>query len=174
MVNDETASVSLVPVDDVVLRQLVRAAVTDATADEVTPPLTPGPSWTVARVDWLRAYHQRCRDGLTGAAGEATWAVVVNQNIVGSVRLKKTGVEGALETGIWLIRKTRGQGIGRMAIAEVLRKARLLGAHEVQAKTTARNTAAQRVLRSLSFNITTPVDGSEIMGSFTIRPAPQH
>lgn len=58
----------LVPVDDAVLEQLVDAAVSDAAADDVTPPLTPGPAWSAERVAWLRAFHR---------SGERTWAVVV-------------------------------------------------------------------------------------------------
>lgn len=87
---EETFSVELAPVDDIVPQQLIRAAITEARADEVTPPLTPGPSWTPKREAGLRNYHHRCRTGLTGPAGEATWAVVVKQEVVGSVRLKNT------------------------------------------------------------------------------------
>jgi RimJ/RimL family protein N-acetyltransferase len=152
-------SVKLIPVDDAVLEPLVQAAITAASADEVTPPLTPGPTWTEERVAWLRAYHHRCRLGLTGPAGEATWAVVVDDEIVGSVRLKKTDEIGVLETGIWLTRGTRGRGIGRTAITAVLREAHLHEAQEVRADTTVDNTAALAVLRSLAF-ITTENDGT--------------
>jgi RimJ/RimL family protein N-acetyltransferase len=147
-------SVELIPVDDVVLDLLVRAAVTAASADDVTPPLTPGRAWTEVRVAWLRAYHHRCRSGLTGPTGEATWAVVVDDDVVGSVRLQDTDAIGVLETGIWLTRGTRGRGIGRMAITAVLREALLHGAQVVRADTTVNNTAALAMLRSLAFTIT--------------------
>ncbi len=75
----ELASVALVAVDEAVLARLVHAATTDAEADEVTPAVTPGGSWTPARVAWLRDFHRVCRAGLSGPAGEASWAVVVDE-----------------------------------------------------------------------------------------------
>ena len=42
MVGEEDFSVTLAAVDEVVLGQLVHAAISDAAADEVTPPLTAG------------------------------------------------------------------------------------------------------------------------------------
>ncbi len=164
VIDEETSSIELAPVDDIVLRQLVRAAITEAMADEVTPPLTPGPSWTPKRVAWLRDYHHRCRTGLTGPAGEATWAVVVKQEVVGSVRLKNTEKNGVLETGIWLTRNARGRGIGRTAITAVLREAALLGANQVRVDTTTGNTGAQCLLRLLSFDITAAESGDQVHG----------
>src|SRR3712207_1336148 len=82
--------VELVAVDEVVLAALVRAATTDAAADEVTPPLTADGSWTPGRVAWLQAFHRDRRDGLDGPLGQATWAVVADGHVVGSVRLAST------------------------------------------------------------------------------------
>ena len=48
----------LIAVDEVVLEQLVQAAVSDASADEVTPPLSAGAEWTAARVVWLETFHR--------------------------------------------------------------------------------------------------------------------
>ena len=100
---------------------------------------------------WLREYHRRCRPGLTGPAGEATWAVTVDHTVVGSVRLKNTGDAGVLETGIWLTREARGRGIGRMALHAVLEEAVRPGAQEVRADTTANNSAALNLLSALDF-----------------------
>jgi RimJ/RimL family protein N-acetyltransferase len=61
---------------------------------------------------------------------------------VGSVRLKQTAVPGILETGIWLIRHIRGQGVGRHAMIEMLQRAAALGALGVRADTTTSNRAA--------------------------------
>ena len=66
------SSAALVAVDETVLHELVRTAVTDAAPDEVTPPLTPGPTWSPERIDWLRRYHRDRRAGLDGPLGEAT------------------------------------------------------------------------------------------------------
>ena len=143
----------LIAVDEVVLEQLVQAAVSDASADEVTPPLSAGAEWTPARVAWLERFHRDRRAGLSGAAAEATWAVVVGNAVVGSVRLKGTDEQGVLETGVWLTRSSRGRGVAVAAMAAVLRKAAALGAQGVRADTTTGNTSALGVLRRLGFDL---------------------
>ena len=109
-VADRDSQEALVTVDHIVLDQLVEAATTDASADEVTPPLTAGPAWTPTRIAWLRDFHSDRRAGLDGPAREATWAITVDQRVVGSVRLQRTERPGLLETGVWLTRSTRGHG----------------------------------------------------------------
>lgn len=162
MAGEEVSSIVLATVDDTVLEQLVRAATTDAAADEVTPPLTAGPSWTPARLAWLRDFHRDRRPGLAGPAGEATWAVVVDERILGSVRLKHTDERGVLETGIWLTRGARRRGIGRAAMAAVLREAAGLEASEVRAHTTAGNAGALVLLRRLGFDLKPAGDGHNV------------
>lgn len=147
------AWVVLVTVDEAMLDDLVEAATTQARADEVTPPLTPGPEWSPERVAWLRAYHRDRRPGIDGPEQEAIWAVVVGQQVVGSVRVKRADREGVVETGAWLVRDARGQGIGSAALAAVLQKARNLGATEVRAETTASNTGALETLRRRGFDL---------------------
>jgi hypothetical protein len=98
--SEDPLPVALIAVDEVVLEQLVQAAVSDASADEVTPPLTAGAEWTPARVEWLERFHRDRRAGLSGPAAEATWAVVVGNTVVGSVRLKCTVEQGVMETGV--------------------------------------------------------------------------
>lgn len=90
---------TLVAVDETVLEKLVHAATTDAAADEVTPPLTPGSDWTPARVAWLRSFHRDRRAGLASSAAEATWAVVVDERVVGSVRLKRVAKQPSWRLG---------------------------------------------------------------------------
>src|SRR5919107_335636 len=107
---ERASTVRLCPVDDAVLAAMVRAALTDAAPDEVTPPLTPGNTWTPERVQWLTRFHAARRAGLDGPAGEASWAVEVDGDVVGAVRLKRTAEPGVLETGIWLTRRVRGKG----------------------------------------------------------------
>jgi len=94
------SQVALIPVDDLVLEQLVEAATTDASADEVTPPSTCGPGWTPARIAWLRDFHRARRTGLDGPAKEITWAITVDHRVVGSVRLQRSVHPGLLETGV--------------------------------------------------------------------------
>ena len=132
----DPALVTLVHVDETILDELVRAATTDAAANEVTRPLTEGDSWTEARVAWLGAYHRDCRAGLDGPKGEATRAVLAAGAVVGSVRLKRTVTVDVLETGIWLARRSRGQGLGTAAAAAVVQLATALGAKAVRADTT--------------------------------------
>lgn len=170
MTGEETGSVALVAVDDAVLAQLVHAATTDAAADEVTPPLTAGRSWTSARVAWLRDFHRVRRGGLAGSAGEASWAVVVDGLVVGSVRLKHTVEHGVLETGIWLTHSVRGRGVGRAAMAAALRQAATLGASGVRADTTVANAGALAVLRRLGFNIIPSDDGHDVRALLLLEP----
>lgn len=153
-VSDDGFTVALVTVTDDVLEQLVQAAMSDADADEVTPNLTPGGGWTPARVAWLRSFHRDRAGGLSGPAGEATWAVLVNDRVAGATRLKQTATHGWLEVGIWLTRNARGQGVGHRAIIAAMDEASALGAHYLTADTTAGNTRAITMLRRLGFDLT--------------------
>jgi len=151
--------VSLVVVDEDILRHLVAVAVADADADEVTPPLTPGREWTAERRNWLLDYHRTRRAGLDGPHREATWAIVCDGAPVGSVRLQATGADGELEAGIWVARSARGRRIAHEAMRELLVLANRLGATRVRADTAVDNVAAQRLMRSIGFEILTPVGG---------------
>ncbi|MGH3973788.1 MAG: GNAT family N-acetyltransferase, partial [Pseudonocardiaceae bacterium] len=122
----------------------------------------PGDQWSPTRVAWLKDFHRTRRDGLSGPAREITWAIVVDDQVVGSVRLKQTAVPGILETGIWLIRRVRGHGVGRRALAEVLQTAAALGALGVQADTTTDNKPALGMLRRLGFDLTLNSDCAEV------------
>jgi len=163
--------VALVAVDDNVLEQLVEAATTDAAADEVTPPQTAGQAWTPTRIAWLRDFHRDRRAGLDGPAGESTWAVTIQQRVVGSVRLLRTDLPGRLETGVWLTRGVRGHGVGRAAMAAVLREAAALGATSVCAETTASNAGALAVLDRFGFDLR-PSDDRGCVHALLAFPAP--
>lgn len=156
------SALRLVDVDEDVLEQLVRAATAHAAADEVTAPITPGPSWTPERVDWLRAHHRDRRTGLAGPREEASWAVVVDGAVLGAVRLRQTADDGVLETGVWLARSARGRGLGAEAVRAVVRRAADLGARAVRADTTAGNVAAQATLDRLGFTLTSTDDGRSV------------
>jgi len=160
----------LVVVDDAVLEQHVHAATSDAAPDEVTPPVSPGGSWTAARVGWLRDFHHGRRAGLDAPAGEATWAIVVDETVVGSVRLKHTDEPDLLETGIWLTRRVLGRGLGPAVMVAVLQQATVLGAARVRADTTAGNAAAPSVLRRLGFTLTVGKDGHDVQATVSLLP----
>jgi len=155
-------AVTLVDVDELTLDRLVNAAITDAAANEVTPPVTTGDEWSPARIAWLKDFHRTRRTGLSGPVGEATWAILASDQVVGSVRLTRTAVPEILETGIWLTRRTRGHGVGRLAMAGVLQTAATLSAQGVRAETTTGNRAALRLLRSLGFNLVASKDGAGV------------
>lgn len=157
-----SAAVTLVDVDEPTLDRLVHAAITDAAADEVTAPVTPGPAWSLARITWLRDLHRRCRTGLDGPAGQATWAIVADEEVVGAVRLKRTARPEILETGSWLTRSARGRRLGGAAVAAVLREAVGLGAQGVRAETTAANAPALGTLRWLGFHLKPDDDGTGV------------
>jgi RimJ/RimL family protein N-acetyltransferase len=165
--------VELVRVDDAVLDRLIAVAVTDAAAPEVTPPLTPGESWTPERVDWLRSFHRDRRAGLDGGRQEATWAVVVDGEVTGSVRLRRTAVPGVLETGIWLAGSARGRGTGARALAALVQEARSRGCRELRAETRATNRPAMAVLTSVGFLLDPPDEAGVVTARLGIAdPAP--
>ncbi len=167
---DSNSQVALVTVDDLVLEQLVEAATTDASADEVTPPSTVGPAWTPTRIAWLRAFHRDRRTGLDGPAREITWAITVDQRVVGSVRLQRMERPGLLETGVWLTRSSRGHGVGGAAMAAALREAGSLGFTAVRAETTANDAGALAVLEQLGFDLTRIGEGSAVQGLLVLEP----
>lgn len=166
------SDVRLVAVDEAVLAELVAAAVADAAPGEVTPPLAADDAWSQERIAWLRAFHLCRGAGLDGVLGEATWAVVVSGQVVGSVRLKRTPSVGFFEVGIWLTRAVRGQGIGRRAVAELSAAAQQTGATTLCADTRASNAAALAVLRHSGFTLDERADGSVIARASLHNPTP--
>jgi RimJ/RimL family protein N-acetyltransferase len=155
------APVRLVHVDEATLSRLVDAAMTDADANEVTPPIDSANRWSAARVDWLRSFHRDRRRGLSGPLAEATWAIVEDRQVRGGLRLKRTRDPASLELGLWLTRGARGRGVGTHAVAAALRVAQDFGAKAVVAETTAGNRRALAVLGRLGFELSPPAaDGT--------------
>ncbi|MFS0716449.1 GNAT family N-acetyltransferase [Arthrobacter sp. 1P04PC] len=146
--------VVLVDVTEAVLEWLLAVALADADADEVTPPRGGSPGWNADRVRWFLAYH-RAAAGLEGPAREKTWAVTAGGTPAGAVRLKAVSAPGTaggslvLETGIWLRRSLRGQGIGREALRLVTVQAAATGAAVLTADTATGNAAARSLLAGL-------------------------
>ena len=142
----------LVQVEEGILDQLVQVATSDAAADEVTAPLTPGPDWTPQRVAWLRAFHTDRLAGLTGPLREQTWAVLDDaDDVVGGARLALLAEPGAAEVGLWLCRSARGKGVGGAALTQVLDHARRCGLTQVQARTRVSNAPALAALAHAGF-----------------------
>lgn len=154
--------VALVHVKETVLEQLLDLAKRDASPDEVAPPLG-GPGWNLERTAWFFSHHRAASHGLEGAAAEQTWGITANGNLAGTIRLKHVDADNGLktaETGIWLGRSFRSQGIGSAALRLVLAEARRAGLDQVTARTLAGNLAAQRILAGLGAILTPDVDGT--------------
>ena len=141
------------------LDQIVHAATTDATADEVTPAMAVGNEWTSQRIAWLRSYHLANREGLAGPTREATWAAVEFGAVLGSARMKLTDQAGVVEAGIWLTRSARGRGIGSAVMKAIIAEATKAGARELCADTAETNFAALGALRRLCFDFDAAIDG---------------
>lgn len=154
------AAVGLVDVTEEVLEQLLTLAIQDADADEVTPPLGSAAGWNSERISWFREYHHDAAPGLDGPAQQKSWAISCRGELAGSIRLKRTG-PGALETGIWLARSFRGQGIGREALRLVMAEAALSGATALEADTTAGNAGALALLRSAGAEFVAGADAGD-------------
>ncbi|MEU6659967.1 GNAT family protein [Streptomyces sp. NPDC046821] len=142
-----TASVELRNVDEGNLERLLVVAVADADPEEVMPPVAGPPGWTTGRQEAFRAWHRARRPGLDGPLGERTFAIVCEGEIVGSARLAARATGQVLETGMWLARSHRGQGLGTATLRQLLDAAAETGAHSVVADTKTHNAAALSALR---------------------------
>lgn len=166
-------SVELLDVNEEVLAALLDLALTDAAADEVTPPLGATSGWNAERIGWFRDYHRAAAAGLDGPDGQKSWAVSFGGRVAGSIRLKRTGTTtpgmASLETGMWLGRSFRGLGIGREAVKIVCAVALGSGAAWLQAETTAGNSAAQALLRSAGAELAADGAGSQVTARMKLR-----
>jgi len=156
-----SSDVTLADVDEAVADHLLQLAKRDASPDEVAPPLG-GPGWNLERTAWFYGYHHAAAGGLDGPAKEKTWAVYSGGQIAGSVRLKRESGAGmpSAETGIWLGRSFRSQGIGGAALDLVLAEARRAGLTRVTARTLSGNLSAQRLLAAAGAALTHDDDGT--------------
>jgi RimJ/RimL family protein N-acetyltransferase len=164
-----SGTVTLVDIDEAVLAEMIEAATRDAAPDEVTPPLDDAGAWTDARLDWMRNLHRDRRAGLDGPAGEATWGICLDWEVVGAIRLKRTGDGTVLETGLWLTRAARGRGVGVAATEAVVAKAAEAGASAVYAETTLANVRAQGLLRRLGFALSRGSNPDEVRALLRLR-----
>lgn len=164
--------VYLTDVNEQTLTQLLAVATRDAAADEVTPPLNSDGAWSPARAQWFLDYHRSRREGLTGPAAEATWAVWLSGAVVGSVRLKRTDEPGQGEAGIWLARDARRRGIAPAAMEVLLQTAQTHGIRSMTASTTVDNRPAIALLEHLQFELRPVENGRDVNAVRTLSPAP--
>ncbi|HCA86496.1 MAG TPA: GNAT family N-acetyltransferase [Streptomyces sp.] len=156
------SDVTLRPLEEKVLRDLLDAAVADADPREVMPPLDAGPDggpadeWTPERRSAFLGFH-RTRS-LTAEPVEATYAVVVGKAVVGAVRLfpltaAERAARPAAEAGVWLMRSYRGAGVGDAAFRQLLGLAHAQGIERLYVHTTVENTAARALITALGATV---------------------
>jgi RimJ/RimL family protein N-acetyltransferase len=92
--------VRLLPINDDVLADLLAVAIADADPAEVMPPVPGPPGWTPTRREAFIAFHRDRREGLAGRLREATFAISVDGQVVGSARLQRKDRPAVLETGL--------------------------------------------------------------------------
>jgi RimJ/RimL family protein N-acetyltransferase len=142
-------TVSLQPLDESLMERLLAVAVADAAPDEVIPPVDAPPGWSPQRKEFFRTFHRDRFGGLDGRPLRTImFAILVDEGVVGMIRLSRVDPPGTCETGMWLGRSVRGQGIASTALRLALAHAMAAGVTAVRANTTADNTAAQATLRS--------------------------
>ncbi|MEB3958778.1 GNAT family N-acetyltransferase [Streptomyces kunmingensis] len=164
--------VQLRQVDEEGLEELLAVAVEDAEPEEVMPPVTGPPGWTLARQEAFRNWHRARRDGLVGPLHESTFAVTYDGKTVGSARLALRGTHGVLETGMWLARSWRGQGVGTAALRLLLQEAAGAGARSVVADTEVHNAAALASLRRNGATLSASQDTGAVHAEFVLPASP--
>ncbi|MGI5213067.1 GNAT family N-acetyltransferase [Plantactinospora sp. CA-290183] len=142
-----TREVRLTPVDEQNLEPLLSVAVAETEPDEVMPPVEAPAGWSQARRDAFRDYYRAHAGGLDGPTGNLMYAIVQDGDVVGMIRMARRNEPGTLETGMWLGKSTRGQGIGLIALRLLLAEAIGVGARRVVAETRPDNAAALNLLR---------------------------
>ncbi|NYE94139.1 RimJ/RimL family protein N-acetyltransferase [Psychromicrobium silvestre] len=154
---EPVSNIELLPVDEEMLGLLAEVALTNASADEVTPPLGAAQAdsqkwqqgWNPERLAWFYEFHRAARAGLDGPARCLTWAICQNGVPRGSIRLAQDE-NSELETGIWLARNSRGRGMASAAFALLQAEVIKLGASTLLAKTTRGNLAARALLAAFN------------------------
>lgn len=141
-----TGQVRLTPVDEETLEPLLSVAVAETEPGEVMPPV-PGPAgWSLARRDAFREFHRAHFGGLEGPTRTVMYAITVGSDVLGMIRMSRTDRPDVVETGIWLGKSARGQGLAVAALKALLAEAAKAGARSVVASTTAGNAPALGVL----------------------------
>jgi RimJ/RimL family protein N-acetyltransferase len=135
------STVTLQPVDANLLPRLLEIAVADADPHEVMPD-HPGPlRWSDASRTAFLDYHR--------PAEGAAYAVLVDGQLVGAVRITPAEAPGAVKTHIWLRHSARGKGHSTEALCLLIDEARARGASALVAETHVANQSAVSMLRAL-------------------------
>ncbi|MEU4443690.1 GNAT family N-acetyltransferase [Actinosynnema sp. NPDC050801] len=138
--------------DDGAVERLLGLAVADTDPADVMPP-----GWTVDRSDEFREFYRGMRDD--------AYEIVEDDRTVGMVRLTAKG-----ETGIWVARCARGNGIALAALRRVVQEAPGRGVTTIVADTTTDNVAALTTLRKAG--ATLDIDGHRVSARITVPAEP--
>ncbi|MEV4464170.1 GNAT family N-acetyltransferase [Micromonospora echinofusca] len=139
-------TVRLESIDERNLEPLLSVAAAEAEPGDVMPPVEAPAGWSHARREAFREFHRASFAGLDGPTGTRMYAILAGGEVVGMIRMSRRGEPGTVETGMWLGRSARGQGIGAAALRELLNEAAAAGMRLVVAETTADNLGAVSVL----------------------------
>ncbi len=169
--HDLLRGVTLRPIDEESLAELLTLAVANAAPEEVMPAMAGPPGWTTPRREAFLTFHRARRDGLAGHHRELGLAIVADGRLVGVARLATLDAPGSYEAGIWLGRSARGRGIGTAALRALVGEAGALGAAVVVAHTTSDNLAAIAVLGRLGATIASLGAGTAVQA--TLVPTPK-
>ncbi|WP_200210743.1 GNAT family N-acetyltransferase [Micromonospora coerulea] len=140
-------AVRLEPVDERNLEPLLSVAAAEAEPDDVMPPVDAPAGWSLARREAFRDFHRASFGGLDGPTRTQMYAILAAGEVVGMVRMTRCDEPATVETGMWLGRSARGQGLGAVALRELLSAAAAAGMQTVVAETTPDNAGALSVLR---------------------------
>ncbi|MBM0238359.1 GNAT family N-acetyltransferase [Micromonospora sp. ATA32] len=163
-------AVRLEPVDERNLEPLLSVAVAEAEPGDVMPPVEAPAGWSHARREAFRDYHRASFGGLDGPTRTLMYAILAGGEVVGMVRMTRCDEPGTVETGMWLGRSARGQGLGAAALRELLNAAAAAGMKAVVADTTRDNPGAVSVLSKCGAKLSE--DGDKVHGEICLDSTP--
>jgi RimJ/RimL family protein N-acetyltransferase len=162
-------NVRLTPVDEQALEPLLSVAIADTEPDEVMPPVDAPGGWSRVRREAFREFYRASYGGLDGPTRTLMFVIVCDGAVVGMIRMARRDEPDTMETGMWLGRSARGQGIGPAALRLLLAEAARAGARRVVAETTPHNTAALGALRRCGALLYD--DGTRVRAEIPLAPA---
>lgn len=146
------SDVTLRQLDEDLLQDLLDVAVADADPYEVMPPVVGPAGWTAERRTAFSRFHQS--RSLSAEPVEATYAIVVEDAVVGAARLYPLeSAKHAVEAGVWIGRSHRGSGVGGAVLSHLLTLARAGGFDSLFVSTKPDNTASQRLIAALGADL---------------------
>ncbi|MEV6375988.1 GNAT family N-acetyltransferase [Micromonospora musae] len=165
-----TGAVRLEPMSERHLEPLLSVAAAEAEPGEVMPPVEAPAGWSHARREAFRDFHRASFAGLDGPTRTQMYAILAGGEVVGMVRMTRRDQPGTVETGMWLGRSARGQGLGGAALRELLNEAAAAGMRTVVAETTPDNTQALKVLGKSGAELRP--DGAKVYAEISLDATP--